>query len=79
MCGGRTYIQSPRVHMKGATPDISDTEMKEALHFSIRGRNLCSNILVQLSESARPKNSAISAQVLTDSLLVSPGFTGQLK
>lgn len=81
--GGRTHIQRRRVHMKGTIPDISDTEMKKALHFSIRGSNLCSNILVHLSKSARPKNCAVSAQMLTVFLSVLglpvTAFTGQLK
>lgn len=73
LCGGRTHIQRRRVHMKGTTPDICDTEMKKALHFCIRGSNLCSNMLEQLSKSAWSKCCAVSAQVL-GSLLISPGF-----
>lgn len=82
LCGGRTHIQCPRVHMKGTIPDISDTEMKKALHFSIRGSNLCSIILVRLSKSAKPKNCAVSPQVVTVFLSVLDlpitAFTGKL-
>lgn len=76
-------MQRRRVHMKGTTPDICDTEMKKALHFSIRGSNLCSNMLEQLSKSAWSKCCAVSAQELTVFLSVLglpiTAFTGQLK